>query len=91
MVTKLMLITQILIAVSLIVINKRLDKMPELMAWECNKVAELEKQWAKRWRDKYEIALEEIYKLRQELLAAANVECCESEKKSGNENKEIQI
>lgn len=89
MAIKAMLIAQIIIAVSLILINKRLNKMPELMSWECDKVAELEKRWAKRWRDKYETALEEINKLHQELLSAADIECRESKNQSGNEDKEI--
>lgn len=73
-------IAQLLLAAALIITNKRLDDMPHRLAWECKEVALKEKIWAKRWRCKYEEALDEIEKLQNELLAAADDELLKGEK-----------
>lgn len=53
----LIVITQILILICLILINKRLDEMPKLLAWECSEATERQKRITEFFERKYRDAL----------------------------------
>ena len=53
----LIVITQLLIIASIFMINKRLDEMPKLLAWECSEATERQRRITEFFERKYRDAL----------------------------------